>query len=418
MAPLDVIFQIRNGFSLPFLEGVVAHSRRWRSVKLEKISVKIVQSFVEQQAPLIEDLRVVSWFTRTPSEVRIPDHMLNRLRHLKLHHVPLRWSPDALSGLLTLNLMDLGPGMISISQLIRILRKSSRIVELKIKSGTIDHSIPHDATTVELPHLIRLSLMTHPMAIQGILGSIRFPNCSNLKICASEASLDIPIFDARTAHPTATVVPMLANGRRNVAWVEEILAMLETRLVINLVVDSIGTCRPSDPPFNIASRVEELTVQGRIAKEWVDYLSQPIVVDQTASFPFARLKSLKIIDSIESGDGLLRMIRHRRFGLEDVASARGSSEDNLVHFSDGDGSMGSGATGGGGGGMTSQSTKGSTDQVGRIQSMMLQAQLPSRIWRLRIHGKNDVTKADIERLKEMVKAVHWDDPAELKGERW
>ncbi|KAG8998713.1 hypothetical protein FRB93_013492 [Tulasnella sp. JGI-2019a] len=426
-----------------FLERVFVQSERWRSVKLESTATESVQSFVAQQAPRLSELQIVMQSFDQHGMVEIPNHILSRLRHLKLYRIALQWNPEVLSGLVSLDLTCLGStGLISVSQLIGILRASSDIAELGIGSNVtrIDQSIPHDTAIVELPRLTSLQLISHPNPVHDILGCIRFPKCSDLTIRTDvvrtdEGPIHIPIFDTRTAHVTAAIQSMLAAdagvmvrlGKNSFslkgesvsiglsyslqeffAWLEGVLVTLRRSVYIDLFVETRPTCGPGDLPSKITSRVEQLTVHGALAGAWVDYLSRPILVGQAAHFPFPKLEAFTIEDSVISGHCLLRMVRHRShgFGLDDyeedsAVATDGGERKNLDAMSEGtDGTI------------SPPNRDGVLDSARLLyeRSLMLQAKLPFSIQILNILGKNEIKLADITRLESMVQALRWDDP--------
>ncbi|KAG8889897.1 hypothetical protein FRB98_001943 [Tulasnella sp. 332] len=350
-------------------ESVEKHGARWRSFSLRNGYLDTLRWFVETSTPSLRELRIdmdpsASWVDH--HDIRMRDEVIEGLNHLSLCRTSMSWNPSFLFGLKTLHLQALGiTNRISTSQLVAVLRASHGLTDLRLGHSAINESKEHEDTTpVELPLLTGLSLSTHPQAAHDILTVLCIPRCSNLKIELTSTT-DIEILDARMTHISAAVrsiltrldlvevvlrpglmkllqneatpvgdvtldIHLLHNTPELVRWLDTVFISLQDQPSICLTVEDTFLLDQGWPLFLLTAHVYQVVMRNVQAhmKEWLQYISHPILFDNTLQWPLPHLRSMDFHDCrpLDSQD-LLQMMQNRyglHGGAEENVSAQGA----------------------------------------------------------------------------------------------
>lgn len=207
-APLDIDYHDRVrllGFDL--LPALIAQAQRWRTMELWGVRSEDLKHILSQPTPQLQDIYITGRGSGETSEVtsglELPSEKLGQLRHLKLEGISIRCDYNLLRGLTTLHLSEVGSqGLLSLSQLVGILRRSPALATLILHSDVILGLGSRIHTPIDLPLLTTLSLLNHPLSItHGLIACIRIPNCTQLEVtCQRPKSQTTIFFDSATAH--------------------------------------------------------------------------------------------------------------------------------------------------------------------------------------------------------------------------
>ncbi|KAG8879926.1 hypothetical protein FRB97_001280 [Tulasnella sp. 331] len=425
-SPLDV-----RCYGLPDMrwrKDVEKHRTRWRSFSLRSGRLGALRWFVETSAPSLQGLDIQLYHTdaqKDHHELKIQDEVIGRLSRLSLGGSSITWNPSFLSSLETLHLERLGEtNRISTQQLIVVLRSLHGLADLLLGEGAVNDSSQYEDTTpVELPLLTRLTLEIRPRAAHYILTVLRIPICTNLRIMSADPT-DIEVLDACTTHISTVVRSILArldhvglilrpefikifqrrpsrinnvtldvtlsyNVPQLVRWLDTVLVSLRDQASIHLSVEGPFSLDRTWPSFFLNAHVDQivLCIVDAYLKEWLLYLSQPVLVDNTLMWPLPHVHSMYFgfCEPLDSWE-LLRMMQSRygpRRGVEERVSGQGAFDPATSAGHTKESSVE---------GQPLEMEMDSTNHVSPVASLRV----------LEIYGEMRSTEEDIEKLEAMV----------------
>lgn len=205
-SPLDIHYRKEDpGSSLSsfdFLDLIIGHIQRWRSVELKFYDLPSdwFAVLTTGSAPILNSLtvRIAEGY---PVRMTIFGGSLTTICHPTLTGVSLPWEAGGLYNLRTLDLSALGTLSPAADQLLDILRSSPSLETLTLVDVHCDHLPPPDAP-IDLFALTKLQLTYLSRDyVRYILAAVRFPNCIHLHLdIESDLVSTTPILDSSTKH--------------------------------------------------------------------------------------------------------------------------------------------------------------------------------------------------------------------------
>ncbi|KAF9245225.1 hypothetical protein BU15DRAFT_70983 [Melanogaster broomeanus] len=186
MAPLTVFMDKRDlewSSELWFWEKAAAYAERIQvlSLMLTDLTAEEILPKLTSRAPLLKTLRIAVERSDLDEDHVVLDTLFNgdtpALRTLELSNCHLSWSSSILCGLTSLRLRDLAsPSQPTITELIAMLRRMPNLVYLYLESALTSASqFVLNSEDLDLPRLLRLSLIAPLSAIVAFLTHVRIP---------------------------------------------------------------------------------------------------------------------------------------------------------------------------------------------------------------------------------------------------
>ncbi|KAG9002237.1 hypothetical protein FRB94_004052 [Tulasnella sp. JGI-2019a] len=318
---------------------------RWRSIDMYDVDVEAIRRLMTSSTPRLTDLCIMSRRCRNLGpELELLSDTARRLHHVTLIHIPIRWDPSALSQLRTLELEGIqGTESVLVTQICDMLRASPGLITLVIGRNVMAGSLPKGTTPVYLSQLLTLNLSAEPKATYGILGCIRVPNCTNLTIDPYEG---VELLTAEAAHLAdpiraissalkelaievdmtqlsvigdrgsgAGLKMILGGAGPTTSWfgLSDILGSISTTPSLSVGFSGEVEWVHVIPKPETGQHITSLTIDANeeIANRWIDYLSEPLVMDGIRQWPLPRLETLGFYGPHPRPDKLIDMIKYR-----------------------------------------------------------------------------------------------------------
>ncbi|KAG9037946.1 hypothetical protein FRB95_003339 [Tulasnella sp. JGI-2019a] len=167
-----------------FISRVAVHLYRWRSATLNVDRTDRITPLCSAAAPLLKDLSIRVNPQPSDRQYVIMDLFggkAERLRHLTLERCWIPWDSQLLSGLESLQLINVKRDGPSLLQLMEVLRSCPNLTIFRIKQVHVGIVVSQDVAPVELKHLTSCTIVgVDSQMTQTLLARIVAPGCSSL----------------------------------------------------------------------------------------------------------------------------------------------------------------------------------------------------------------------------------------------
>ncbi|KAG8993413.1 hypothetical protein FRB94_010816 [Tulasnella sp. JGI-2019a] len=169
-----------------FIDRVAVHLQRWGSAVLFVHTIDLIAPLCASSAPLLNDLtiRVNSDTSDRPGVVMdLFGGKAERLRHLALERCWIPWDSGILSGLETLDLMNMKCQGPSLPHFISVLKSSPNLTTFRIQQFHIWADEDDEINPIELGSLKSCTIVgVNNLTTRSLLACIRAPACSSLVV--------------------------------------------------------------------------------------------------------------------------------------------------------------------------------------------------------------------------------------------